>query len=170
MVRSRLGAGGSTTPRVHAVDRHVHVAGHVPAHFVEGANVLAGVDEVNRVGDSVADRDVAVRVARVGNPDAKSARPAAVRDRLLYAKRLSVLVGDGENSDVELLRAFSRAVVAQRQVADDLIRFVREPDCQLLRDIERSVGVNGEDRIKVADAIEPSCARETCEARGRERL
>ena len=107
---------------------------------------------------------MAVRAVFAWNRDTKSARPAVVAGGFLDAKRLSILVGDGENFEVELLRAFSCGVVAQREVADDLIRFGREPDCQLLNDIERSVGVDGEDRIKVADAIGAIlCARDRSE-------
>ena len=106
---------------MHAVDRHVHVADHVPAYFVERASVVAGVDEMDGVCDSVADRDVAVRAVFAWNRDTKSAGPAVVAGGLLDAKRLSILVGDGENFEVELLRAFSCVVVAQREVADDVI-------------------------------------------------
>jgi len=42
--------------------------------------------------------------------------------------------------------------VAERQVADDSVPLTRESDCQLLNDIQRSVGANGEKRIEVADA------------------
>ena len=42
--------------------------------------------------------------------------------------------------------------MAERQVADDSVPLAREGDCELLGDIERSVGVNGEKRIEVADA------------------
>ncbi len=42
--------------------------------------------------------------------------------------------------------------MVEREVAVDSIPMAREADCQRLRDIERSVGVNGEKRIEVADA------------------
>jgi hypothetical protein len=42
--------------------------------------------------------------------------------------------------------------VVERQVPDDSVPLARESDCELLGDIERSVGVNGEQRIKVAEA------------------
>jgi len=42
--------------------------------------------------------------------------------------------------------------VAERQVTDDSVPLAVEPDRQLLGDVERSIGVNGEERIEVADA------------------
>ena len=42
--------------------------------------------------------------------------------------------------------------MVERQVAVDSVPLARESDCQLLGDIERSIGVNGEQRIEVADA------------------
>ena len=42
--------------------------------------------------------------------------------------------------------------MAERQVANDSVPLTRESDCQLLNDIQRSVGANGEKRIEVADA------------------
>jgi hypothetical protein len=42
--------------------------------------------------------------------------------------------------------------VLERQVAVDPVPLTGEPDCQLFGDIEGSVGVNGEQRIEVADA------------------
>jgi hypothetical protein len=43
-------------------------------------------------------------------------------------------------------------VVVEREVAVDSVPLTGEPDCQLFGDIEGSVGVNGEQRIEVADA------------------
>ena len=42
--------------------------------------------------------------------------------------------------------------MVEREVAVDSIPMAREADCQRLRDIERSVGVNIDQRIEVADA------------------
>jgi hypothetical protein len=61
-------------------------------------------------------------------------------------------VGDIAKCDIELGRPALRGVMMQRQVADDSVPLAREPDRQLLGDIDRSVGVNGEERIEVPDA------------------
>jgi hypothetical protein len=71
---------------------------------------------------------------------------------LFYAKPLAIRVSDVADRDVELRRAPLRGVVVEREVAVDSIPLAREADCQRLGDIERSVGVNGEERVEVADA------------------
>ena len=67
-------------------------------------------------------------------------------------KPLAVGVGDVSDSDVELGRATLRSVVMERQISDDPVPLPIEPNRQLLGDVERSVGVDGEERIEVADA------------------
>jgi hypothetical protein len=42
--------------------------------------------------------------------------------------------------------------VFERQVADDAVPLAREPDGQILGDVEGAVGVNGEERIEITDA------------------
>ena len=146
-------AFGEDDARVHSVDRHrPAVAGDVPVQLVERALFAAGVEEANRVGDAVADDDLPIRVARAGNPDAESARPAVVLALFFYTKPLAGRVSDVADRDVELSRAPLGRVVVERKVADDSIPLAREADCELLGDIERSVGVNIDQRIKVADA------------------
>jgi hypothetical protein len=108
--------------------------------------------EADRVGDAVADDDGPVRVPRAGNIDAERASPAVVLAFFFDAKPLAVGVSDVADGDVELRLASLRGVVVERQVADDSVPLTCESDCQLLGDIERAIGVNGEERIEVADA------------------
>jgi hypothetical protein len=110
------------------------------------------VEEANRIGDAVADDDLPVSVTRAGNPDAEPARPAAVLPFFFYAKRLSGRVSDGADIDVESRPASLRSVVFERQIANDAVPLAREPDGELLGDVERSVGLNGEERIEITDA------------------
>jgi hypothetical protein len=79
-------------------------------------------------------------------------RPAVVLARLFYVEPASGRIGDVADSDVEPGCAPLRGVVVERDVAVDSVPLTGEPDCQLLGDIEGSVGVNGEQRIEVADA------------------
>jgi hypothetical protein len=138
---------------VDPVDGHrPAVAGDVPVQLVERTFLPARKVEADRVGDAVADDDLPVGVARAGNIDLEPARPTAVFALLLYPERLSGRVGDRDAVDIELRRATLRGVVVERQVADDTVPLTREADGELLGDIERSVGVNGDQRIKVADA------------------
>jgi hypothetical protein len=69
-----------------------------------------------------------------------------------HTKPLASLIGDVADRDVELRRSALRGVVLKRQVAIDSVPLTRESDRDLLGDIERSVGANGEERIEVADA------------------
>jgi hypothetical protein len=139
--------------RVHSVDWHrPAIAGDVPVQLVERAFLAARIVEADRVRDVVADDDRSVRVQGAGNPDAERSRPAVVLAFLLYAERPAGCVSDEADGDVELCRASLRGVVAERQVAVDPVPLAREADCELLGDVERPVGVNGEKRIKVADA------------------
>jgi hypothetical protein len=138
---------------VHTVHRHrPAVAGDVPVQLVERRLVALREEEPYGVSDSVTDDDRLVRVIRTRNPDAERARPAGVLSLLLDAKPAAVRAGNVADGDVELRPASLRGVVAERQVADDSVPLTVEPDCQLLGDIERSVGVNGEQRIEVTDA------------------
>jgi hypothetical protein len=61
-------------------------------------------------------------------------------------------VGDVADRDVELRRAALRGVVVERDVAVESFPAARESNRQLLGDVERSIGANGEQRIEVADA------------------
>jgi hypothetical protein len=91
-------------------------------------------------------------------------RPAIVLTRFFYVEPAPGRVSDIADSDVELGRASLRGVVVERDVAVDSVPLTGESDCQLLGDIERSVGVNGEKRIEVADADgAPLRARGACE-------
>jgi len=79
-------------------------------------------------------------------------RPAIVLARLFYVEPAAGRVGDEADGDVEPGRASLRGVVVERDVAVDPVPLTGESDRQLLGDIERSIGVNGEQRIEVADA------------------
>jgi hypothetical protein len=79
-------------------------------------------------------------------------RPAVVDILFFHLKPLSIHVGDVADRDVELGGAALRGVLVKRDVAVDSVPASRESDCQLLGDIERSIGPNGEQRIEVADA------------------
>lgn len=70
----------------------------------------------------------------------------------LYPERLSGRVSDGDDIDVQLRRTTLSGVVAERQVADDPVPRAGETEGELFGDIDRSVRVNSEQRIKVADA------------------
>jgi len=111
-----------------------------------------GEEESNRVRDAIADDDLPLGVARAGNVDVKPVRPAVVQALFFYLKSAPFRVGYVADGDVELRRASLRGVVVERQVAVDSVPGAREPNRQLLGDIDRSVGVNGEERIEVADA------------------
>ena len=138
---------------MHAVDEHRPVvAGDVPVQLVERGLSGVGEEESNRVRDAIADDDLPLGVARAGNVDVKLVRPAVVQALLFYLKSPPFGVGYVADGDVELSRAPLRGVVVERQVAVDSVPLSRESDRQLLGDIERSVGVNGEERIEVADA------------------
>jgi hypothetical protein len=78
--------------------------------------------------------------------------PAVVDIQLFHFKPLSIRVGDVADRDVELGGAALRSVVVERDVPVDSVPLTRESDRQLLGDIERSVGANGEQRIEVTDA------------------
>jgi hypothetical protein len=138
---------------VNTVDRHrPAVAGDVPVQLVERGLSRLAEKESNRVGDAVADDDLPIGVARAGNVDVKPVRPAVVDILFFYLKPLSIRVGDVADRDVELGGAALRGVVVERDVAVDSVPLTRESDCQLLGDVERSIGANGEQRIEVADA------------------
>jgi len=61
-------------------------------------------------------------------------------------------VGDGEDVDIELRRASLRRVVLKRKVALESVPRARKANGEVLDDVERAVGVDGEQRIEVADA------------------
>jgi hypothetical protein len=130
---------------VNTVDRHrPAVAGDVPVQLVEGGLSRSGEKESNRVGDAVANDDLPIGVVRTGNVDMEPVRPAVVDILLFHLEPLSIRVGDVADRDVELGGAALRCVVVERDVAVDSVPLTRESDCQLLGDIERSVGANGE--------------------------
>ncbi len=144
---------GKHDTRVNAVDGHrPAVAGDVPVQLVERGLSRVGEEESNRVGDAVADDDLLIGVARARNVDVEPARPAVVYALFFYLKSAASRVGDVADRDVELRRAALRGVVVEREVAVDTVPLTCESDCQLLSDIERSIGVNREQRIEVADA------------------
>ena len=80
------------------------------------------------------------------------ARPPAVLAAFVDVKPLAVRVGDVSDGDVEPGRATLGSVVMERQIANDPVPLAVEPNGQLLGDVERSVGVDCEERIEVADA------------------
>ncbi len=67
-------------------------------------------------------------------------------------KPLAGRVGDVADGDVELRGAPLRGVVTERQVTDDSVPLACEAEGERLGDIQRSVGMNYEKRIEVADA------------------
>jgi hypothetical protein len=140
-------------PRVNAVHRHrPAVAGDVPVQLVERRLVALGEKESDRVGDSVANNDRLLRIARTGNPDAERARPTGVLSFLFDAKPPAFGVGDVADGDVELRSTTLRGVVLERKVADDSVPLTVESDRQLLSDVKRPIGVDCEERIERADA------------------
>jgi hypothetical protein len=142
---------------VNAVDRHrPAVSGDVPVQFIESGSCAAHLEEAKCISNPVADDDLPVGVIRTGNPDAERARPAIVLAGLFYPESLATRVSDVADRDVELGRAPLRGVVMEREVADDSVPLPCESDCQLLGDIERSIGMNGQKRIEVADADGPA--------------
>src|SRR5882672_3288704 len=75
----RRDALGEYDARVRAVDEHRPVvAGGVPIQLVERAYAAVREEEPNRVGDAVADDDLAIRVVRAGNIDVEASRAAVV--------------------------------------------------------------------------------------------
>jgi hypothetical protein len=136
-----------------AVHRHrPGVAGDVPVQLVE-RGVLAGRKEkADGVGDAIADDDLPVGVGRVGNVDVEPMRPAVFEILFFYLESPAAGVGDVADGDVEFGGSALRRVVVEREVAVDAVPVTGESDRDLLGDIERSVGVNGEQRIEVADA------------------
>ena len=144
---------GKDDARVHAVHRHrPTVAGDVPVQFVERRLVAFRKEEPDSVGDVVTDDDRLIRVVCAGNPDAKRPRPTVVLSFLFDAKPPAGRVSDVADRDVELRPASLCSVVVERQVADDSVPLTVESDRQLLGDVERPIGVNGEERIEVLDA------------------
>jgi len=128
------------------------ITGDVPVQLVERGLISASEEEPDRVGDAVANDDRLIRVAGAGNPDAQRARPTSVLSFLFDTKPPAFSVSDVADGDVELRSTTLRGVVAERKVADDSVPLTVESDRQLLGDVERSVGVNCEERIERADA------------------
>jgi hypothetical protein len=79
-------------------------------------------------------------------------RPAVVDILFFHLKPLSIRIGDVANRDVEFGGAALCGVVVERDVAVETFPLTGESDCQLLGDVERSIGPNGKQRIEVADA------------------
>jgi hypothetical protein len=135
------------------IDRHVPiVARNVPVQLVDRARLAAGVVEPDCVVYAVTDDDSPIRIAGARHPDAQPDGPAVVPLLALYTKWLAAGVGDGEDVDVELRRASLRGVVLERKVALDSVPGARKTNREILDDVERSVRMDGEQRIEVADA------------------
>ena len=100
----------------------------------------------------VPDDDCLIRVASTGNPDAERARPAVVLLLFFDLKPPARRVSDVTDGDVELRPTSLPGVLSEGQVADDSVPLTAESDRQRLGDVERSIGVNGEERIEVPDA------------------
>ncbi len=109
-------------------------------------------EEADRVADAVADDDGSVGVVRAGNPDAERFRPSLVLGCSVDAERFSGGVGEADYVELKLRRTSLRGIVVERDVALDSVPLSREMDGELLGDVERSIGMNGEKRIVVADA------------------
>ena len=109
-------------------------------------------EKADRIGDAVADDDLPVGVGRVGNVDVQPVRPAVVQSLFFDLESPAARVGDVSDRDVESRGAPLRRVVVERQVAIDSVPVAGESERDRLGDIERSIGVNGEQRIEVADA------------------
>jgi hypothetical protein len=153
---------------VHTVHRHrPAVAGDVPVQLVERRLVALCEKESDRVGDAVANNDRLIRVVCAGNPDAERARPTGVLSFLFDAKPPAFSVGDVADCDVELRSTSLRGVVLERKVADDSVPLTVESNRQLLSYVERSIGVNCEERIERADAN--GAVLRACIARERDR-
>jgi hypothetical protein len=101
---------------------------------------------------AVTDDDFPIRVAGTGHPDAQPDRSAVVPLLPLYTKGFAAGVGDGEDVDVELRRASLRRVVLEREIALESVPRARKANREILDDIERAIGVNGEQRIEITDA------------------
>jgi hypothetical protein len=138
---------------VDAVDRHrPGVAGDVPVQLVERGLLAVRKEKADRVGDAVADDDLPVGVARIRNVDVESVRPAVVQILFIYLESPAASVGDVADRDVEPRGAALCGVVVERQVAIDSVPVSGESERDLLGDVERPVGVNGEQRVEYADA------------------
>jgi hypothetical protein len=82
---------------------------------------------------------------------------------VLDHQRLAVCIGDRAVLDVELGRAALGGVVMEREVAIEPVPRPREADGQLLDDVERSILVDGEERVELPD---PDVARLRARPRG----
>jgi hypothetical protein len=102
--------------------------------------------------NAVVHGDFPIRVAGAWHPDAQSDRPAVVPLFALYTKRFTTGIGDIEDVDVELRRASLRCVVLEREVALDSVPRAGKADREILEDVERSVGLDRDLRIEVANA------------------
>lgn len=89
---------------------------------------------------------------RAGDVDVVAAGPAVVDGLVLDDQRLACVVGNGAVLDVELGAATLRRVVVQREVAIEPVPRAGEADGELLDYVERSILVDGEERVKLAQA------------------
>ncbi len=71
---------------------------------------------------------------------------------MLDDQRLAGVVGDATVFDVELGGATLRRVVVQREIAIEPVPRPGEADGELLDYIERSIPVDGEERVELAQA------------------
>lgn len=138
---------------MYAVDLHrPRVAGNVPVQLVELADVARFVKEPDRVANAVSDDDGAIRVVRAGDVDVVAAGPAVVDRLVLDDQRLAGVVGDAAVLDAELGGATLRRVVVKGEVAIEPVPRPREADGEPLDYVERSILVDGEERVKLPQA------------------
>jgi hypothetical protein len=138
---------------VYAVHRHrPGVAGDVPVQLIERGLFAVRKEKADRIGDAVADDYLPVGVGRAGNVDVEPVGPAVVQILFFNLEPPAARVGDVADADVEPCGATLRCVVVERQVAIDAVPMSRERERDLLGDVERSIGVNGEQRVEGADA------------------
>lgn len=89
---------------------------------------------------------------RAGDVDVVAAGPAVVDRLVLDDQRLAGVVGDAAVLDAELGGATLRRVVVQGEVAIEPVPRPREADGEPLDYVERSILVDGEERVKLPQA------------------
>jgi hypothetical protein len=96
--------------------------------------------------------DGAVGVFRSRNVDVKPARPATVLALVLDAQRLAGRVSDGAVFYIQPGRPALSGVVMERQIAIDPVPLTLEADGELLDNVERAIGIDGEQRVVIPNA------------------